>query len=290
MARDRGRARGAGLKTALAALLLLAAAAGAQAAERIVSIGGAVTEIVYALGAEGRLVAVDSTSTWPPEAGKLPNVGYMRRLSAEPIVGMAPDMVIAVEGSGPDSALAQLREAGVRVETVPEAYDAAGVAAKVERVAALLGRQAEGAKLAETVRSRMAAVERQVAATTERPRVLFLMSASRGAPMAAGRHTAADAVIRLAGGVNVVDGYDGYKALSPEATVAAAPDFVLAMSETVESMGGTDKILALPELSAKPRTQVVAMPGQLLLGFGPRTPDAVQALADALHPAPAAKP
>lgn len=291
MARDRGRARGAGLKTLLAGLLLLlATTAGAQAAERIVSIGGAVTEIVYALGAEGRLVAVDSTSTWPFEAGSLPNVGYMRRLSAEPIVAMAPDLVIAVEGSGPDSALAQLREAGVRVETVPEAYDANGVVAKVERVAVLLGKQAEGAKLAQTVRSRMAAVERQVAATKERPRVLFLMSASRGAPMAAGRHTAADAVIRLAGGVNVVDGYDGYKALSPEATVAAAPDFVLAMSETVDAMGGNDRLLALPELSAKPQTRVVAMPGQLLLGFGPRTPDAVQALANALHPDPAAKP
>ena len=278
------------MRAVLAGLLLLASGAGAQAAERIVSIGGAITEIVYALGAQDRLVAVDSTSTWPFEAGELPNVGYMRRLSAEPIVGMSPDLVIAVDGSGPDSALAQLRDAGVRVELVPEGYDVDGVVAKVERVAALLGKEPQGAELVDRIRSRMATVERQVAATKERPRVLFLMSASRGAPMAAGRHTAADAVIRLAGGVNVVDGYDGYKALSPEATVAAAPDFVLAMSETVDAMGGPGKILALPELSAGPDTQVVAMPGQLLLGFGPRTPDAVQALANALHPDPAPKP
>ena len=278
------------MRAVLAGLLLLASGAGAQAAERIVSIGGAITEIVYALGAQDRLVAVDSTSTWPFEAGELPNVGYMRRLSAEPIVGMSPDLVIAVDGSGPDSALAQLRDAGVRVELVPEGYDVDGVVAKVERVAALLGKEPQGAELVDRIRSRMATVERQVAATKERPRVLFLMSASRGAPMAAGRHTAADAVIRLAGGVNVVDGYDGYKALSPEATVAAAPDFVLAMSETVDAMGGPGKILALPELSAGPDTQVVAMPGQLLLGFGPRTPDAVQALANALHPDLSAKP
>ncbi len=278
------------MKALLAGVLLLAFAVPAHAAERIVSIGGAITEIVYALGAQDRLVAVDSTSTWPFEAGELPNVGYMRRLSAEPIVGMSPDLVIAVEGSGPDSALAQLRDAGVRVELVPEGYDVDGVVAKVERVAALLDKEPQGAGLVERIRSRMATVEQQVAATKERPRVLFLMSASRGAPMAAGRHTAADAMIRLAGGVNVVDGYDGYKALSPEATVAAAPDFVLAMSETVDAMGGPGKILALPELSARPDTQVVAMPGQLLLGFGPRTPDAVQALANALHPDLSAKP
>lgn len=278
------------MRTFLAGLGLLVSAATTQAAERIVSIGGAITEIVYALGAEDRLVAVDSTSTWPLEARELPNVGYMRRLSAEPIVGMSPDLVIAVDGSGPDSALAQLRDAGVRVELVPEGYDVDGVVAKIERVAGLLGKQPQGAELAERIRSRMATVGQQVAAAKGQPRVLFLMSASRGAPMAAGRHTAADAIIRLAGGVNVVEGYDGYKPLSPEAMVAAAPDFVLAMSETVESMGGPDRLLALPELSAKPETRVVAMPGQLLLGFGPRTPDAVEALADALHPDPAPKP
>lgn len=284
MARDRGRSRGAGVKPLLAGLLLLGWTGAADAAERIVSIGGAVTEIVYALGAADRLVAVDSTSTWPPEADRLPDVGYMRRLSAEPIVAMRPDLVIAVEGSGPESALEQLRGAGVSVETVPEGYSAEGIAAKVERVAALLGREEQGTALAARVRAAMAGVEQKVAATSGRPRVLFLMSASRGAPMAAGRHTAADAVIRLAGGENVVQGYDGYKALSPEATVAAAPDYVLAMRDTVEAMGGPERLLALPELSVKGDTKVVAMDGLLLLGFGPRTPEAVAELAATLHP------
>ena len=208
----------------------------------------------------------------------------MRRLSAEPIVAMRPDLVIAVEGSGPDSAIEQLRGAGVAVELVPEGYSAEAIAAKVERVAALLGREEQGAVLADRVRAAMAGVERKVAATGERPRVLFLMSASRGAPMAAGLHTAADAVIRLAGGQNVVEGYAGYKALSPEATVKAAPDYVLAMRDTVEAMGGPERLLALPELSVKPDTRVVAMDGLLLLGFGPRTPEAVRDLAATLHP------
>lgn len=284
MARDRSRARSVGVRRLLAGLLLLGGVGSAHAAERIVSIGGAVTEIVYALGAADRLVAVDSTSTWPPEADGLPDVGYMRRLSAEPIVAMRPDLVIAVEGSGPDSAIEQLRGAGVGVEMVPEGYSADAIAAKIERVAALLGREEQGAALAGRVRAAMAGVERKVAATGERPRVLFLISAGRGAPMAAGLHTAADAVIRLAGGQNVVQGYAGYKALSPEATVAAAPDYVLAMPDTVEAMGGPERLLALSELSVKPDTRVVAMDGQLLLGFGPRTPEAVRDLAATLHP------
>lgn len=63
----------------LAAFPLLASAA----AERIVSLGGDVTEVIYALDAQRQLVAKDSTSTWPAAAQSLPDVGYIRQLNAE---------------------------------------------------------------------------------------------------------------------------------------------------------------------------------------------------------------
>lgn len=66
--------------------LLFVLPLGASASERIVSIGGDVTEIVYALGAEQQLIARDSTSLHPQAAAALPDVGYMRQLNAEGIL------------------------------------------------------------------------------------------------------------------------------------------------------------------------------------------------------------
>jgi iron complex transport system substrate-binding protein len=276
--------------TRRAALGLLAALPAAPAfaqSRRIVSIGGAVTEIIYALGMGGNVVAVDSTSTWPPEARALPGVGYMRQLSAEPIIAMAPDLVLATDSSGPAAALAQLRDAGTRLEVVADPPSADGVAPKVRQVAALLDKAAQGEAMADAIDARLASLGQAIALGKEHPSVLFLMSAGRGAPMAAGGHTAAQAMITLAGGRNAVTGYDGYKPLTPEAAVLAAPDLILAMDQTVEAIGGPAAVLALAELRDTPAAKagrLVAMEGQLLLGFGPRTPDALRALAMALHP------
>ena len=84
---------------------------------RLISIGGAVTEIVYALGEEGRLVGRDSTSVFPPAAMKLPDVGYMRQLAPEGVIATNPTAIIAVEGSGPPETLNVLREAKIPFET-----------------------------------------------------------------------------------------------------------------------------------------------------------------------------
>jgi iron complex transport system substrate-binding protein len=139
MAFRRGLGRPAAV---LAALLALSAPAGAQgivihdgsgrdvavgSALRVVSIGGALTEIVYALGEEGRVIAVDSTSLWPPEAAAKPDVGYMRALSAEGVLSVAPDLILAVEGSGPAEAMDALKAAAIPIVIVPDRYTPEGI-------------------------------------------------------------------------------------------------------------------------------------------------------------------
>ncbi len=106
---------------------------------RLVSIGGDVTEIIYALGEENRLIARDSTSMYPQAAAKLPDVGYMRALSPEGILAVNPTAIIAVDGSGPPEALAVLRNASVPFETVPQTYDRDGILKKIDVVGSLLG-------------------------------------------------------------------------------------------------------------------------------------------------------
>ena len=255
---------------------------------RVVAVGGAVTEIVYALGLQDRLLAVDSTSLYPEAAAALPNVGYMRQLSAEPIIALGPELVLAIEDSGPDTALDQLRDAGVPVVIVPDSHTPRGVLEKIDLIAAALGAEAAGAELHRKVAAELSAVEEAYAAVAERPRVLFLLTISKSrTPVAAGRNTSAAGIIEMAGGVNAVDAFESYKPLSPEAAVAAAPEVLLITPRSLDLLGGMDGLLEIPEIALTPAGKagrVVALDGLLLLGFGPRTAEAAAVLGRELHP------
>jgi iron complex transport system substrate-binding protein len=268
-------------------LLGFAAPALADSPERVVSVGGALTEIVYALGAGETLVAVDTTSTYPPAADELPDVGYMRQLAAEPILALEPDLVLLVEDSGPPEVVAQLEAAGVRIERVPDTPTLDGVREKVSRVAVALERPERGETLLAEIEAQRQAVATRLAELETHPRVLFLLSVGQGAPLAAGRETSAAGIVELAGGRNALGDFTGYKPLSPEAAVAAEPDVVLVTERSLGLLGGKQALLARPELAATPAAaegRLIAMDALLLLGFGPRTPQAMAELAEALHP------
>ncbi len=273
----------------LYALLLCTALTSPVAAEeqRLISVGGSITEIVYALGAAERLVAVDSTSSYPPAADKLPDVGYMRRLSAEPILALEPDLLLLIEDAGPKTTIDQLGAAGVRIVLIPDEPSLNGMHEKVRQVAAALDLASEGDALNSRIDEAQRGVARKLAAVTERPRVIFLLSVGNGAPLAAGKNTSAAGIIDLAGGQNALAQFSGFKPLSPEAAAAARPDVILVTERTLERLGGRKAILSRPELGASPAAaagRLVALNGLLLLGFGPRTPEAVALLAQALHP------
>ncbi|MDD2867514.1 hemin ABC transporter substrate-binding protein [Neomegalonema sp.] len=280
-----------GLLAGVAALALGAgsAPAGAEeaAAARVVSLGGDLTEIAFALGAGGSIVAADDTATWPEAAAELPKVGYVRRFSPEGVLGLTPDLVIAAHDAGPELALERLRSAGLEVKVAPDGEGWDSVAPKIAFVGEALKRPAEAEALIEETTTHMAAVQAVLEKTDERPGVIFIMSDQRGSPMAAGRGTAADAVIALAGGRNVITEYEGYKPLSRESAAAIAPDVVLVPNHVLASMGGIEGVKARPEFAASPAARedrILAMDAMKLLGFGPRTPEAVEELATALHP------
>ena len=259
----------------------------AQTPPRIVSVGSALTEIVYALGAEGLLVGVDTTSQYPTAAQALPQVGYMRALSAEGVLSLKPTLVIATTAAGPATTLDQLRATGVEVIVLPDLYDYDSVIAKIASVGRVTGKQREAEAMIARGRGDMAALTARLAKATGKPRVLFLLSMGGGAPQAAGRDTAADGIIRLAGGANAIDGYAGYRPLTPEAVIASRPDVVLVTRQTAQAMGGAQAVLDQPALRQTPAGRagkVLEFDTLLLLGFGPRTPQAALELAMALHP------
>lgn len=279
----------------LGLLLLGMACRPAQAAEpsRIVSVGGDLTEIIYDLGAESRLVGRDSTSTYPDAARALPDIGYMRRLSAEPILALHPDLLVATAGAGPASVFGQLQAAGLRTVQLQDRPGMAGVYDKIRSLARLLDRETQGAALIAKVEDEESKLTRRIATVRDRPRVLVLLSGGHGTLLAAGDGTAGAAILRLAGGRNAVKGFTGYKPLTAEIVAAAAPEAILVPDFALPAMGGRAGLLAQPDLAASPAAQkghVIVMDGLLLLGFGPRTPAAAATLAAALHPGLATAP
>lgn len=244
-----------------------------QAPKRVVALGGDITEIVYALDAQSVLVGVDSTSLWPQAATQLPNVGYVRQLAAEGILSLHPQLILATHDAGPATVMTQLRDAGVRIEAMPVTRTPATVVAKVKQVGTALGRDAKAEALATKIDAQYADLAKSVSSMKSHPRVMFLMSAGDGSPRAAGRETAADSAIALAGGKNVGDGFAGYKPVSAEAVAELAPDVIVLMHESEDQLGGVDGVLKLPGIAMTPAgraRRVVFADGQALLGFGPR--------------------
>lgn len=258
-------------------------------ASRIVVIGGALTEIVYALGEQGRLIARDTTSTYPEAAMSLPDVGYMRALSPEGVLAVNPSAILAIEGSGPPDALAVLKNAGVSFTTVPEGYDRAAILDKIATVGDFLGVPDKAKTLADEVGADLdkAIADAAKRPESERKRVLFILSFQDGKIMAAGDHTAADGILKLAGAVNATDAaFPGYKAMADEAIVDARPDAIMVMSRGGGHDGSDEQLLAHPAIALTPAAAsktIIRMNSLELLGFGPRTASAIRDLNERLY-------
>ncbi len=274
-----------------ASLLGLMLVAPAQAApERIVSADGALTEIVYALGDGERLVGVDTTSMYPPEVRELPQIGYKRALSVEGVLSLNPDLLLMTEDAGPEKVVTQLDRSDMPIHTFSAAPTLDAVQEKVIGVARLLGKPEQGEALWQRI-SREVAAARAASDQVERPvRVLFVLGLNDRSPLVAGRNSHADTMIKLAGGTNVIDSFEGYKPISPEAVAMTGADVVLMMDQrnhaaTAQTLFQQPGFSSLPAADTQ---RLVKQDGLLMLGFGPRIGQAVRQLHAALYPAEAA--
>lgn len=282
----------AGLASAFTTALPFAAG-GALAekarAERVLAIGGAVTEIVYALGEQDRLVGRDSTSTYPPEATALPDVGYIRALSPEGVLSVKPDLILARENNGPREAVEVLKSTGVRWIDVPDDFTLEGIDENITIIARELGVVDKGEALKAKVAADIAQAREHLAAVDHKLRVMFVLALTDDKINTSGTNTAASHIIELAGAENVISEFEGYKQISNEAVIDAAPDVILMMNgrgATADHAAMNALIEAHPALATTPAVKngrIVRMDGLLMLGFGPRTGEAITQLAKALY-------
>lgn len=256
---------------------------------RLISLGGDITEIIYALGIEDTLVAVDSSSIYPAATDELPEVGYVRRLAAEGVLSLEPSLIVTSEDAGPPEVLQQIREAGVPIFVVPTEDSIAGVKQKINVLGEIFGVSARATSLNLQIDLDVAEAQLYVDAAQGRakPRVMFIYARGAGTVSVSGTGTSADAMIALAAGDNAVTAYESYKPLTAEAAVSIAPDVLLFLSRGLDSVGGIEGLADLPGLSLTPAYEngrVIALDDLYLLGFGPRVGRAIRDLTLAFYP------
>lgn len=252
--------------------------------ERIVGLGGGITATLYALGLADDVVAIDASSPPPPSGAALPRVGYYRQLSSEGVLALKPDLIVGPAGTGPATVVAQLEASGVPVKLLPEVETLAGARARIEAIGALVGR-ADAAKALVGAFDRDFAAAQAIIAGRQGPppRVLFLFVHGGATLQVAGEGTAAEAMIEAAGGVNAIDGYEGYRPLTAEGVVLARPQIILATPRSLAGAGGAEALWKHPGLRVTPAGQakrLAVVDDVRLLGFGPETGAVVRELAE----------
>lgn len=254
-------------------------------ASRIVSLGPDVTEIIFALGADDKIIAVDRSSKYPAETATKANVGYRRSLSPEGILTLNTDLIIASEDIGPPETTDVLNQSAVEILYIPVDNSRAGLVKKIGLIAKRLDLEKEGDALTQKVIDDFDAATAYASkiSAEKQKKVVFFHGLARLS--GAGSDTAADAFIRYAGGINPLSVYSGYKPVSEEWLVKAEPDVVLMLSD---GNGGPTREevfshKALQQTPAAESQSLVVLEGPYMLGFGPRTAEAIRKLAAALY-------
>ena len=256
---------------------------------RIVSVGTATTETIYALGAGEKLVAVDNSShEYLPESKNLPTVGARTALNAEGILSLKPTLVIMNADSGPPQIFEQLKSAGINVLTLTPDYTIETVKSKVETIAQALNLETKSTAINRAIDDEMSEVKRLLEKKQTTPKVLFV---GRGPNMPnatmSGAGTTIDEMIKLAGAANPMTDFTGFREMTDEAVGAAQPDIILMTEKSFERSGGTDGVLKFPGVALTPagkNRRVVAVSDMYFQGFGPGVGKAVRELAVKFHP------
>ena len=244
--------------------------------ERIVSLNGSTTEILFALGVGDNVVGCDASSTYPKGVkDKLPSIGYQYGLNAEGILSLNPTLVIGRIDVRPPQVVQQLRMAGVTVLLLTEPSSFEGAKQRLQTIGKAVGREKKAAALIEALDADIEKLETKLAARKEQPKqkALFLYLRGTQTTLVLGTDTSPGAMFDIVGAENAAGSIKGNKPMTAEAVIAAQPDVYVLFTSGLESIGGVDGLLKLPGLAHTPageNRRVVTLDGQYLSGFGPR--------------------
>ncbi len=258
--------------------------------ERIVPANGDLAEVVFALGLGEHVVARDVSATFPPEVEAVPSVGYQRTLPLEPLAAFEPTVVLATTTAGPPETISGLRDLDIPVVVLEVPDSLEGPPDKLRALGAVLGVAEEAGALAAQVEQDISAATDRAETADDPPRVAALYLRGEAVQVMFGPGSGMSVLLEAARAedLGATLGIDETQPVNLEALLAAAPEALVVTDSGLASVGGVDGLLALgggalARTPAGEARRVLAYDDQLLLGFGPRTGDALARLVTDLH-------
>ncbi|GHG71451.1 hypothetical protein GCM10010919_22730 [Alishewanella longhuensis] len=247
-----------------------------QAKEQLASAGGTLTDIIFALGADDKLVAVDTSSTSPAAAASKASIGYYRSLSAEAVIATGANSLWALEGSGPEATLTQLANTGIKVQRFSKPRDLAEFYQFITR----LGQQLDKSAAADALVSQIKQSLPELPASATPASALFILQASSRGIIVAGNGTV-PALLFSHSAIQNLASHSGFKPISAEFLMLNQPDLLVVPDHVAQSAGGLSAFCQLPELrmlQAAKECRVLVMDSLLSMGMTSRIGEAVQQL------------
>ncbi len=239
---------------------------------KIVSLSGAITETIVALGKKDEIVGRDVTSTYPADltAKDLGHVG--RGMTIEGLMSVNPTLIIGTTKEENPDLMGKIKESGIKLELVNQEYTVEGAKNLIKNISQIIG-VTEVQNLYDKIDADIAQIE----SFEKKPKVLFIYARGAGNLMVAGTGTPMEALIKIAGAENAVTEFADFKPLTPESLIQGNPDVILMFDSGIQSMGGMDGILKVPgieQTNAGKNKKIVTMDGGLMSNFGPRVGEA----------------
>lgn len=252
---------------------------------RVIALANGSAEIIDSLGLKKILIGRDIASN-EPALESVPVVTSGHQVVAEKIIALNPDLVIIDSSVGPSQAIAAVKKAGIKVESIKEVWTVAGISQKVEEVASILGVDSSGQQLATAISRTIVGASEKVSGS---PRVLFLyLRGGNSIYFVGGKGSGADSLLTSIGAVDVgaVANSQPFSPLTAESLIELKPEIILVMSKGLASVGGVSGLLELPGVAQTPagkQSRIISVDDSLLLSFGARTPSLLSQLAMALN-------
>ena len=261
---------------------------------RYVVISPIYNEIIWALGAQDKVVGVDLSTTYPPDVKNKQTVGYHRALSAEGILSLHPTAVIHDNNIGPPQVVQQLQQLNIPMKTFTAKNDSFdGTKALIREMGAYFHKEARAEELCETLDEQKAASLEKVKQYADHPRVAVIhFGRASNVYLVVGKGGGGDGggvskMIELAGGEMAVANQGMQRMESPEILAQANPDVILMTDYGYDRLNGSlDQIRALPGVAtsnAAKNNRIFRIEENVLNYFGPRSGENIAKVAAIIH-------
>jgi iron complex transport system substrate-binding protein len=269
----------------IAAAILLATCLLAQAKPaRIISLVPGATEMLFAIGAGPRVVAVSSYDKEPPQVTSLPRVGALLDPDVERILSLKPDLIVVYHSQ--HDLIRQLERAGVSHFSYVHG-GLADIFRTIRDLAVRTGDTEQAARVVKEIEDTLADIRKRVA-TQPRPKTMVVFGREPGSlrnVYASGGYGFLHDVLEIAGADDVFSDVKRESVqASTELILTRAPDVIVELRADDESAPDLKAWQAVPSVPAVKNQRIVVLTGSDMVTAGPRIGQAAIRLAKALHP------